>query len=76
MNSVLLKLDVEPLNVSEFHLQARATATGLTEIGIRDGLRDCLVQVGVRRCFLLCRQNEGRVGGRHGDAEVPSPGVV
>lgn len=64
VNSARLKLNVEPLNVPEFHLQARATATALTEIGVRDGLRDRLVQVGVRRTLLLCRQDEGRVGGR------------
>ncbi len=73
MNSVLLKLYFEPLYVPEFHRQARATATGLTEIGVRDGLLDRLVEVCVRRTLLLCRQDEGRVGGRHGDAEVPYP---
>lgn len=44
-HSVRLARDGGPLHVLGFRLQARAASTALTEIGVRDGLRDQFVQI-------------------------------
>lgn len=48
------------MNSVQLDLQACATATALTEIGVSDGLCDCFVKAGVRRILLLRGEDEGR----------------